>query len=316
MPADLLVSAIIPTYNRETLVTEAIDSILVQTYSRIEIIVVDDGSTDDTLARLRRYGNRIRVISQNNAGPAAARNRGIAVSNGDLVAFLDSDDLWLPAKVERQVALLHKVGKLSPCCLCNIKMHRSEGETTSFGLAALNPVVDEGICVNVDEILATRFILFNQGIAVRRDVLEKIGGFDEGLWLLEDHEFALRLSLEGPWAFIREPLVIWRENMMGSLSQKARREDIRWTGPMVQILERHLAKVKGGHQHKELRKHLNREIKRAYRYLRAAKVSRMDGWGASTVGHTLRKVEQYRSAVFRRSPWFPKMKAERCEHPR
>jgi len=112
-----LVSAIIPTYNRAHVICDAVESILAQTYREIEVIVVDDGSKDDTLPRLKQYGDRIRVVSQANAGPAAARNRGIAVAQGELIAFLDSDDLWLSTKIERQVALLQRAGESVPCCL-------------------------------------------------------------------------------------------------------------------------------------------------------------------------------------------------------
>src|SRR3954464_15397715 len=92
--SELLVSAIIPTYNREHVVGRAVESALRQTYARTEVIVVDDGSTDRTLEALRVYGDRITVITQKNGGPAAARNSGIRASNGQLIAFLDSDDLW------------------------------------------------------------------------------------------------------------------------------------------------------------------------------------------------------------------------------
>jgi glycosyltransferase involved in cell wall biosynthesis len=314
MKADSLVSAIIPTYNRAHAVCEAVESVLNQTYSKIEVVVVDDGSTDDTQAQLKKYGNRIRVITQNNAGPAVARNHGIAASNGELIAFLDSDDLWLPHKIDRQVALLHKAGVSIPCCLCNITMRWTDMERTSFETAYLAPSLEEGIWVNVDEVLATRFLLFNQGVAIRRNVLEKIGGFDENLWLLEDHELALRLSLEGPWAFLREPLVIWRESTSGnSLSQKAQKEESRWRERMVQILEKHLATVTEGRQHSTLRRNVHRELKRNRRCLRAAQIGELGSCGAA-VAKSIRKIEQYRRAVFIRSPWFPKMKVESSDY--
>src|SRR6267143_7088888 len=163
----ILVSAIIPTYNREAVVTHAVESILNQTYSHIEVIVVDDGSTDGTQERLLKYGSRITVIAQKNAGPAAARNRGIRASRGQLIAFLDSDDLWLPNKLERQISLMQKVGTAVPCCLCNIMMQWSAKHQSSFDIAWLKPSADEGVWINVDEVLATRFVLFNQGIMVR-----------------------------------------------------------------------------------------------------------------------------------------------------
>src|SRR5262245_27132826 len=183
MIGEPLISAVIPTYNRAPLVCDAVDSILRQSYRNIEIVVVDDGSTDDTLSKLARYGDQIRVITQSNAGPAAARNRGIAAARGEFVAFLDSDDLWLPTKIERQVSLLAQVGTTVPCCLANITMRWSDKELTSFEIAGLNPSVDEGVWLNVHQVIATRFVLFNQGIVVRREALERIGGFDERLRL-------------------------------------------------------------------------------------------------------------------------------------
>ena len=110
-----------------------------------------------------------------------------------------------------------------PCCLCNIAMQWHDRELGSFETAWLYPSVEEGLWLNVDEMVATRFVLFNQGIVIRREVLKRIGGFNEGLRLLEDTDLALRLSLEGPWAFVREPLVVWRESQE-SLYQESRVE--------------------------------------------------------------------------------------------
>ena len=101
------VSVIVPTYNRREWLCEAIDSILAQTYGDLEVIVIDDGSTDGTGGALReRYGDRIRYRWYGNAGVSAARNRGIELARGEFVAFLDSDDLWLEPKVEKQVHYL------------------------------------------------------------------------------------------------------------------------------------------------------------------------------------------------------------------
>ncbi len=101
------VSVIIPTYNRRAYVQEAIDSVLAQTYTDYEIIVIDDGSTDGTGEALReRYGDKIIYEWQENQGLSAARNRGIESSRGQYIALLDSDDLWMPEKLERQVACL------------------------------------------------------------------------------------------------------------------------------------------------------------------------------------------------------------------
>jgi glycosyltransferase involved in cell wall biosynthesis len=302
------VSAIIPTYNREHIVCEAVESILRQTYPKIEVIVVDDGSTDGTLSALEQYGDRIRIITQNNSGPSAARNRGIEASNGEIVAFLDSDDLWLPTKIERQVALLVKADRSVPCCLCNIAMQWVDKKLTSFQIAQLSSAIEEGVWLNPDEVLATRFVLTNQGIAIRHEVLDRIGGFDEGLRLLEDYELSLRLSLEGPWAFIREPLVTWRQTTSGSLYQNAQKDEIHWRSSILAILENHLAAVQLEHRDTTSVRHLAREVRRASRSLKAVKLSGTGSWNSFVMGCLLQRYERYRSALFRRMPWFPKMR--------
>src|SRR5215831_13288100 len=102
-----LVSAVIPTYNYARYVTGAVESVLAQSFDDLEIVVVDDGSTDETADTLRPFLDRIRYIRQGHRGLAAARNTGIRVARGPYVAFLDSDDLWLPEKVSVQIARLN-----------------------------------------------------------------------------------------------------------------------------------------------------------------------------------------------------------------
>ena len=102
------VSVIIPTYNSANSIGDAIDSVLAQTYKDYEIIVIDDGSTDNTMSLLGKYGNKIQYIFQNRKGVSVARNVGILRSNGELIAFQDADDLWLPFKLQKQVAYLEE----------------------------------------------------------------------------------------------------------------------------------------------------------------------------------------------------------------
>ena len=102
------VSVVIPTYNRASMVGDAIESALAQTYAPLEVIVVDDGSTDDTEGAVRQFGPRVRYVRQENSGVGAARNAGLAVARGEAIAFLDSDDLWLPRKNEWQITVLEK----------------------------------------------------------------------------------------------------------------------------------------------------------------------------------------------------------------
>lgn len=304
-----LISTIIPTYNRASLVCDAIESVRQQTYSSVEIIVVDDGSTDDTQARLRKYGDSVRVIVQDNAGPSAARNRGIEAARGDFVAFLDSDDTWKRTKLERQVRLLQNVGESVPCCLCNAAVIRPDGkEATTFQYAGLKPALREGVWQNVTEVLATQFLMFTQMVAVRRNVLEKIGGFDERLWVLEDYDLALRLSLEGPWAYICEPLAIYREKSPGSLAAIGQTDELRLLERAIQVRQSFHDKVNASTSHRHLRHPCVRGLRAFRRQFRAMELSRDKKWTHSLLGHSRLRLDRYRRAVYRRSPWYPKMK--------
>lgn len=219
----MLVSVIIPTYNRAQTIERAVDSALEQTWKVIEIIVVDDGSADRTLDVLAKYGDKIRVIPQKNQGPSAARNTGIRAARGEVIAFLDSDDSWLPEKTERQVKLLQRTATAGVgCCISNTRMvYTNRAATTSFALADLKPTYPEGIWRNPTEVLLTRFLLFNQAVAVRREVLEKAGHFRQDLRILEDYDLALRLSMCGPWTYTSDPLVVWHGGAENSLTAGA-----------------------------------------------------------------------------------------------
>jgi glycosyltransferase involved in cell wall biosynthesis len=217
----MLVSVIIPTYNRARTIERAVNSVLAQSWKQIEVIVVDDGSTDETSQLLARYGDQIHVICQRNQGASAARNTGIRAAKGEVISFLDSDDAWLPEKTERQVKLLQQTESSGvKCCVCNATMLFGTGTVTSFAKADLNPIMREGIWTNPAEVLTTRFLFFNQVVAVRREALDQCGYFREDLPILEDYDLQLRLSVTGPWAFITDPLVVWHEDAGTGLSRK------------------------------------------------------------------------------------------------
>ncbi|HJR59552.1 MAG TPA: glycosyltransferase family A protein [Vicinamibacterales bacterium] len=308
MTVDPLVTTIIPTYNRGPLVCEAIESVLGQTYRHVEIVVVDDGSTDDTEARLRKFGGSVRVIVQNNAGPSAARNRGIEAARGTIVAFLDSDDLWQPTKLERQVRLLQSVGEAVPCCLCNASVERPDGRAaTTFQYAGLHPPVREGVWENVTELLATQFLMFTQMVAIRRTVLERIGGFDERLWVLEDYDLALRLSLEGPWAYVSEPLAVYREKSPGSLAAQGHSDELRLLEHAIRVRQSFYERVLASAHHQHLRQPCLRGLKAFRRQLRAMELSR-GHWAHSVLGRSVLNFDRYRRALYRRSPWYPRMR--------
>jgi glycosyltransferase involved in cell wall biosynthesis len=186
------VSVIIPTYNRREYVQEAINSVLSQTYTNYEIIVVDDGSTDGTAAALARYGNRIRFLAQPNSGVAAARNSGIQASKGTLIAFLDADDLFTSIHLATLTAILDRSGAEAPDWV---------GGTWRYIDAAGTPLTSvAGQSEHPD--LTTRGLLFSwpvqpSGVLVRRQWLEKVGGFDQTLSRAEECDLWLRLAHAG-----------------------------------------------------------------------------------------------------------------------
>ena len=203
-----LVSVIVPAFNRENTIARCIDSILAQTHRLIEVIIVDDCSIDQTVSIVKGYGDRVNLICQPNAGPSAARNTGATHARGEIISFLDSDDTWKPEKLARQVNLMVRGGRRVPCCICNAKLISSDGSSkTSFDVSEVNSELTEGYWVNPASIIATRFLLFNQVVSIRRDVFDSIGGFNESMRLLEDHDLAFRLSLMGPWGYIQDVLV-------------------------------------------------------------------------------------------------------------
>jgi glycosyltransferase involved in cell wall biosynthesis len=302
-----LVSIIIPTYNRAEVISATIDNVLRQTYRNIEVIVVDDGSTDNTSQRLASYGERIRVITQPNAGVAAARNRGIEAGRGDIFAFQDSDDQWHPTKLQRQVSVLTRVDESVPCCLCNTTLRVVNGQTyTSFENSSIYSQYGEGLWLNVMEVLATRFVLFNQAIVIRRWAMDKLGGFDENLKYLEDYELALRLAEEGPWAFVWDPLVNYCETSADSLTRNGRKDEIAVKERELKIFKQALERAtKKEEKNSRIQKQLRRRLVVFCRGLRAAKLNRAPDLARQMLGTFLMNWERYRYAVLRRSPLFP-----------
>ena len=300
----MLVSAIIPTYNRAGTIERAVNSVLAQTWKPIEVIVVDDGSKDQTVEVLAKYGDKIRVIRQANAGPSAARNAGIKAARGEIITFLDSDDAWLPEKTERQVKLLERTESAGvKCCICNTRMEFASGTTTSFAAADLNPGMPEGIWTNPAAVLTTRFLLFNQVVAVRRKVLDEAGYFRTDLRLNEDYDIGLRIALMGPWAFITEPLMVWYASQEMSLSRDASVAD---RGLTVYDILKDL-----GHSPRWGPLFPKTELKRRLRTLRqdalAFRLSSQSSALARLSGKFLLLYLRGRKGLYHRGPFFPRM---------
>lgn len=204
------VTVAIPTHNRAGLVTEAIESVLAQTYSDYELVVIDNGSTDDTAQRLEPYRDRIRIIRQENRGRAGARNRALAAAEGEFVAFLDSDDSWLPDKLERQLSVLDANPRVA-LVHGHVEVIDDGGRTLAgetarhralWSAAHRTPVTYAGY--------ANECRCFTSTIVVRRHALEELGGYDEEVGL-EDLDLYLRIALHYDIAFLEgAPLARYR----------------------------------------------------------------------------------------------------------
>jgi len=204
----ILVSVIIPTYNRSRYVTKAIDSVLAQTYKDYEIIVVDDGSIDDTRQVLASYKDRITYIYQENSGQAAARNTGIRAAHGKWIAFLDSDDIWLPEKLSRQMEILRSSG--AKVCYTNVFWNAGEGQSSEEN--QLQDKDNKGGVKVFDE--PFDLLLFEPTsqcmitLVVERDLLIRVGCFDERVKYHEDVRLCLRLAFETSFAYVNETLAV------------------------------------------------------------------------------------------------------------
>lgn len=310
-----MVSVVIPTYNRADVVGRAVESALAQSYRELEVIVVDDGSNDGTCDVLKEFGDRIRVIPQKNSGPSAARNRGVHEARGEVISFLDSDDVWLPGKIEAQMKILEHGGEDVCCCLCNCELEDSAGRAvTSFGISGLGNAPDAGFLLNPDEILSSRFLLFNQAVAIRKAAFLKVGGFHEDLWLLEDHHLALKLSMLGKWGVVGPPQVLKYEEE-DSLGGAARKDHAKHLAAVDQVL----SLVLDQHQPRpapKLRKALENERGRIRSAANANRLKASPSQVSSSLGRALLLHQRITNAMRRRSFLWPRPVFENAAPPK
>lgn len=202
------ISVIIPTYNRSVLLVNAVESVLQQTYRDYELIVIDDGSSDDTRDRLCPYMERIRYVYQDNRGASAAQNLGIKVARGKWIAILASDDKWLPDKLQRQIQALSALGGEYGACFTDCCFVGNERENvTAFENAGLKIPSAYGPINEPARYVLWSFGLYIQSLLVLRSLVNGIGGFDEDLGVSEDDDLVFRLSLETRFCAVSETLV-------------------------------------------------------------------------------------------------------------
>ncbi len=264
------VSVIIPAYNAEPFIVDTVQSALDQTYRDLEVIVVDDGSTDRTVARLEGFGDRIRIHRQANGGVARARNAGVALATGEWVAFLDADDLWLPHKIARQLG-------------CDAPM--SYTDRLNFGAMGGLPEVQSQVTpmrggdLFVPLLCEGNFIALTS-VMMRRDLFQRMGGFYTALNGTEDWDLWLRVAETNEIAFVDEPLVRYRLHP-GGLS----RNFVRMSRERTQVITRALALERG----RALSWRLRRQI--------WAETWRTNGWDAGRAGARLTALADYARAA-------------------
>jgi glycosyltransferase involved in cell wall biosynthesis len=194
------ITAIIPTFNTAAWIAAAIDSVLAQTHPVREIIIIDDGSSDNTREIVAGYSDRVRYIYQENAGPSIARNRAIREASCPWIAFLDADDCWLPEKLARQV----QAAETDPSA---ILVYTSRWHVTPDGARELVRVVDPKLLWPA---LRFRNPIAPSTVLIRRDALLEVGGFDETLTGCEDWALWAKLAWKRKFLAVDDPLVLYR----------------------------------------------------------------------------------------------------------
>lgn len=197
------VSVIIPVYNGAATVAGAIESVLAQTFTDFEIIAIDNGSIDSSRELLSRYAGRVKILEEPKRGPSAARNTGVRASSGEYLAFLDADDWWLPAMLERTVQTLDR----DPDCALvytNLALVDSTGRELMASLAG------DSHPPTVDEMLERLWPILPSGVVMRRRAFDLAGGFSEQLTAFEDVYLWLRAREYGNFHYLAEPLAVWR----------------------------------------------------------------------------------------------------------
>ncbi len=200
------VSVVIPTFNRAHCICKAIDSVISQTYSNTEIVVIDDGSSDNTREVLEKYGSAVCYFYQENKGIAGARNAGIRKSTGEYIAFLDSDDYWKPEKLERQMALFdeHREYGLVASRCASVRLDGSYREKNRPGKS--------GWVLN--DLFVKNFIRTSSAV-IRKGCFDAIGLFDESLTECEEYDLWLRIAAAYPVGFIDDSLAVYVDNPDG-----------------------------------------------------------------------------------------------------
>jgi len=225
------VSVVIPAYNSARYIAQTIESVLKQSYRPCEIIVVDDGSTDDTRRMLEKYRDRIIYIHQENAGEPAARNTGIRQAGGDFIAFLDADDLWLPDKLKFQMDYFEKHPEVA-LVYSDMKLFDETGIVHESVKEWLGMSPPSGY---VFPELFTETLFGSGTVIFRKACVDQVGFFDESFLVGSDYEMWLRMARHFEFGYVDKPLLMYRHHatMATRGLGKALQNGIPWEGKVI-----------------------------------------------------------------------------------
>lgn len=238
--ADARVSVVIPTFNGEAFIADTLRGVLAQTHPAVEIIVVDDGSTDGTCRVVGQVAPAARLLTQRNAGVSAARNAGLAAAQGSYVICLDQDDIWHPGQLARQLAAFEHY---ADCGAVVCRYHHWHMQGGSYPAPATVWPADPGLLVDADftgwvyhQFLSDCWAL-TSGTLMRKDAVLACGGFDTALPYSEDWDLWLRLSQKVPFVLLQWPPVLYRQHPVQG-SRSVRKTDFR-TDLLLRYAKRH-----------------------------------------------------------------------------
>jgi glycosyltransferase involved in cell wall biosynthesis len=227
------VSVVIPAYNAGRYIEDTLNSVLSQTFKDRDIIIIDDGSTDNTLTLVQKYKelhpNAIKLIQQNNSGPAAARNAGIKSTTSKYISFLDSDDLWVPGKLESQIKFIESQPEQVGLVYSRVARFDNKG----LWLSSINhkPHHYSG---NIYKQLIKGNIITTQTVITKRICFDKVGLFDTSPDIIEDYDMWLRIAKYYHVAFMDELHALYREHELG------RSKKFRWSLiSLIAVLQKH-----------------------------------------------------------------------------
>jgi len=200
------ISVIIPAFNAERFLAEALDSVFAQGIDDPEVVVVDDGSTDQTASLVRRYGRGVRLLAQTSSGSGAARNAGLMSTTGDLVAFLDADDVWVAEKTAQQLVILEEDPEVA-LVFSDLAGFDEKGTRPATWFAECG---FDGRCV--PSAIFLHDMIMTSSVILRRSCLRKVGSFDASLPIGQDTDLWFRIALSGKVAAVPRPLVRYRHH--------------------------------------------------------------------------------------------------------